>query len=48
MKKTFKGVDQTWVLDPPARMPYDSKYAKVLNRQDNTFNSEFKTHYSII
>ncbi|XP_050531839.1 axotactin isoform X2 [Daktulosphaira vitifoliae] len=32
------GVEQTWVLDPPARMSYDSKYAKVLTQQDNTFN----------
>lgn len=33
-------MEQTWVLDPPARMFYDSKYAKILNQQDNRFNGE--------
>lgn len=35
-------MEQTWVLDPPARMFYDSKYAKILNQQDNRFNGELK------
>jgi len=35
-------VEQTWVLDPPARMSYDSKYAKVFTQQDNTFNGKLE------
>lgn len=30
------------MLDPPARMSYDSKYAKVFTQQDNTFNGKLK------